>query len=107
MVEESVIATVRRYLAALPSVGIHPRQAVLFGSYARGDYREWSDIDLIIIAPEFDRKYSLTFAKKLWSARGESDFLIEPIPCGEREWEEDDSRLILEIARQEGIMIAA
>jgi hypothetical protein len=36
MVDEAVLSAVRRYLAALPSVGIHPRRAVLFGSFARG-----------------------------------------------------------------------
>ena len=27
---------------------------------------------------------------------------IEPIPCGEREWETEEGRPILDIARQEG-----
>jgi len=30
---------------------------------------------------------------------------IEPIACGEREWLEDDSRAIIEIARREGEVI--
>ena len=29
------------------------------------------------------------------------------IPCGEREWETDQTRPILEIARREGVIIAA
>ena len=54
MANPEVIDIVRRYLAALPGVGIHAKQAVLFGSYARGDSDEWSDIDIVVIAPEFD-----------------------------------------------------
>jgi predicted nucleotidyltransferase len=31
--------------------GFHPRQIVLFGSYAHGNARDNSDVDLLIIAP--------------------------------------------------------
>jgi uncharacterized protein len=107
MVDESIIATIRHYLAQLPAYGIHSRRAVLFGSYARGEARKESDIDLVVIAPEFDHNRDIESRQRLWVATGDADDRIEPIACGEREWEEDDSRLILEIARQEGIMIAA
>ena len=54
MVASSIIATVQNYLKALPAEGIHPSQAILFGSFACGKDHEWSDIDLVVIAPEFD-----------------------------------------------------
>ena len=107
MVEASVISSIKRYLASLPTIGIHARRAVLFGSFAKGESNQWSDIDLVVIAPEFDREFDHTVAEDLWGARANSDIRIEPIPCGVREWEEDDSRPILEIARREGIMIDA
>lgn len=106
MVEETVIASVRRYLAALPAMGIHAHKAILFGSFARGQADEHSDMDLIVIAPEFDGSRELSLVKGLWRATA-SDNRIEPIPCGEDEWETDQSRPILEIARREGIIIAA
>jgi len=106
-VEREVVATVRRYLAALPELGIHPTRAVLFGSFARGESNEWSDIDLVVIAPEFDNPRTIEMVKRLWRATGRADDRIEPIPCGEREWETDGGRPILEIARQEGVVIAA
>jgi len=107
MVEEAVIAAVKRYLAGLPAVGIHARRAVLFGSSARGPADEYSDIDLIVIAPEFDGPHEVSLVEKLWDATASADNRIEPIPCGEREWETDGSRPILEIARREGIIIVA
>lgn len=107
MVERAVISAVRRYLAALPGVGIHPCRAVLFGSSARGQTTEDSDIDLVVIAPEFDGCRDISLVKALWRATGAADNRIEPIPCGEREWETEDSRPILEIARREGITISA
>jgi predicted nucleotidyltransferase len=107
MVEEAVIAAVKRYLAALPGVGIHARRAVLFGSSARGQADQYSDIDLIVIAPEFDASREISLIKALWLATASADNRIEPIPCGEKEWETEQGRPILEIARREGIVIAA
>jgi predicted nucleotidyltransferase len=107
MVDETIIAIIKRYLAALPALGIHARRAVLFGSFARGRADEYSDIDLIVIAPEFDGSREITLVKKLWEATGLADNRIEPIPCGQREWETDGGRPILEIARREGVIIAA
>jgi len=93
-------------LATLPALGIHAQRAVLFGSFAHGRAGEYSDIDLIVIAPEFDGSREVSLVEALWQATI-SDNRIEPIPCGEREWETDESRPILEIARREGVIIAA
>ena len=107
MVDPSIREAVQHYLKAAEAIGIHARRAVLFGSHARGDAGEWSDIDLVVIAPELDGRKDRRLVAKLWELRAVTDSRIEPIPCGEREWETDDSRPILEIARSEGIMIAA
>jgi predicted nucleotidyltransferase len=104
MVESTIDGAIKQYLALLPSMGIHARKAILFGSYARGRASRWSDIDLVVIAPEFDGKRDFSLIESLWLAR-EIDSRIEPIPCGEKEWETDESRPILEIARREGITI--
>ena len=105
MVESTVINTVQRYIAVLASLGIHAHRVVLFGSYERGQADEYSDIDLIVIAPEFDGPREVILIEKLWQARTSVDNRIEPIPCGECEWETDQSRPILEIARREGIIV--
>jgi predicted nucleotidyltransferase len=36
--------------AAKEVLGDRLEKVVLFGSYARGDYREWSDIDIMVLA---------------------------------------------------------
>jgi uncharacterized protein len=105
MVESTIASVIRQYLAALPTVGIHASRAVLFGSFAKGGSDQWSDIDLIVIAPEFDRGRDIEMIKNLWRTTLEADNRIEPIPCGEKEWETDEKRPILEIARREGITI--
>jgi len=107
MVEVTIVTAIRRYIKALASVGIHASKVVLFGSFARGDASDLSDIDLVVIAPEFDGLREVSLVEKLWDATALADNRIEPIPCGDREWEIDGGRPILEIARREGIIIAA
>lgn len=104
MVEIAIANVIKKYLKELPEVGIHASRAVLFGSFAKGGGDEWSDIDLVVIAPEFDGRREISLIQALWRATL-LDSRIEPIPCGEREWETDQSRPILEIARREGIEI--
>jgi len=105
MVESTITSAIKRYVLALSTFGIHTNRLVLFGSFARGDANEWSDIDLVVIAPEFDGPRELTLVEKLWLATASADNRIEPIPCGEQEWETDGARPILEIARREGVII--
>ena len=97
---------IRRYLQAACEAGIHARRAVLFGSHARGTADTWSDIDLVVIAPELDGVADRRVIDKLWELRAYTDSRIEPVACGEREWETDRDRPILEIARREGVVVA-
>ncbi len=106
MVDEAIQLTVRRYLLALPSVGIHARRGVLFGSHARGEADPWSDIDLVVIAPELDSLADRRLVDRMWELRARTDSRIEPIPCGERQWHNDDGSTILAIARREGVVIS-
>ena len=105
MVTESVIKNVRNYLACLSASGIHPTQAVLFGSFARNEEHQWSDIDVVVIAREFDGQPNRELVKSLWRVTLKADVRIEPIPCGVEEWENNHKRPILDIARQEGVVI--
>jgi predicted nucleotidyltransferase len=97
--------SISQYLAVVRAAGIQVQRAILFGSYARGTAGPWSDIDLVIIAPELDAPDTRRLADKLWELRAVTDSRIEPVPCGQREWETDGTRPILEIARREGVVI--
>ena len=106
MAGQPVDVVVRQYLRAAADIGIHARRAVLFGSHAKGTADQWSDIDLVVIAPELEPPTDHRLVNKLWELRATTDSRVEPIPCGEREWETDNTRPILEIARSEGVLVA-
>jgi predicted nucleotidyltransferase len=68
----------------------------------RGTAAPDSDIDLVVVAPEFDPPRNEDLVDLLWESRGEADWRIEPFACGERQWETDDGNPLLEIVRREG-----
>ena len=105
MVARSVVETVRWYLQAVQKNGIPVTFGVLFGSQARGTTDESSDIDVIVVSPHFDGRKNFDEVNKLWELTVSTDTRVEPIPVGEREWMEDDSRAIIEIARREGTIV--
>ena len=105
VVEQSVTKSVRGYLEKLRQAGLEPRFGVLFGSNVTGNADEWSDIDLVVVSPRFDSMTSQKLVNTLWHIAARTDARIEPIPCGEKQWEEDDGTPILEVARREGIKI--
>ena len=105
MVDPGIVKAVQNYLAAVRRSGLDARQAVLFGSYARGESHPDSDVDILVIAPEFDEPYDKSRVDLLWALRAQTDSRIEPIAVGERQWQFDNASVLLEIARREGQVI--
>ncbi len=106
MVEPAILEIIQDYMQAVNQAGIQAQRGVLFGSWARGDAKPYSDIDLVVIAPQFDR-LNRKLVDCLWELRltTPDTWRIEPIACGEQQWRQDDSSLILEMARREGQII--
>ena len=106
MVDQYVLKSVRNYLKAVQMEGIAVRFGIIFGSHATGRSDRWSDIDVLVVSPRFDAPRNRQDIGLLWRLAAKSDSRIEPIPCGERQWEEDSSSAIVEIARREGETIS-
>lgn len=49
-----IIEEVRSFLCAIQ--GIEIEKAILFGSWVRGDWMEWSDVDLILVSKGFEKQ---------------------------------------------------
>jgi predicted nucleotidyltransferase len=107
LVEQTVLSSIMRYLAALKAQGIVLEHAVVFGAQVKGRPHAWSDIDLLVVSPQFDDIEGSDLYPFLWRIAARIDSLIEPIPCGSRQWREDDSSAIIEIARREGEILGA
>ncbi|OHB60267.1 MAG: hypothetical protein A2167_02220 [Planctomycetes bacterium RBG_13_46_10] len=105
MAEEAIIISVRKYLNYLKENGFNISFGILYGSQATGKATEFSDIDLIVVSPDFDEKIECKILDKLWQLAGRTDYRIEPIPCGLERWEKDDYTPIIDIARNEGTIV--
>ena len=107
MAERTIIEIIQKYIKKLEEEGIPVSFVVLFGSQARGNTHKWSDIDVMVVSPLFDRPRSREDRMQLAYIAFNIDSRIEPLACGLRQWSEDTSSMIIEIARREGQHIQA
>ena len=106
MVNRSIALIVRKYLSNLQKQDISITYGVVFGSHARGEANQWSDIDLLVVSPRFDQKLVREDLNLLCRIAARTDSRIEPIPVGQGQFLTDDSSAIIEIARREGEIIS-
>ena len=76
---DSAIKLVKRYIQELKRNNISIQEAIIFGSYAKGNPKEESDIDVALISTAFtgDR---FEDRRKIVPLRRNIDNRIEPIP---------------------------
>jgi uncharacterized protein len=99
-----LIPDIKKYIIYIKSQ-IDVKKIILFGSYAKGNQNEESDIDLAIVSPQFG--YSPLLEKiRLYELKYDADIQadIEPVPIGLDEYEGNDNFFINEI-KKEGIDI--
>ncbi len=106
MADKRVVKSIQEYLQVVKQKGIPVKYGVLFGSHAKGQEHEWSDIDLLVVSPLYDKHRTYKDIVKLWRIAAHTNVRIEPIPVGERQYREGDSNMIIEIARREGQIIS-
>jgi predicted nucleotidyltransferase len=105
MSQKEAIEIIRRYLVVLRQKGIPVEMAYLYGSYARGDAHEGSDIDVMLISSLYDTADDYELSKP-WLFTTRVDPRLEPISVGRERFRNDDVSPLLEIVRREGIAIA-
>ena len=105
MVNQEIMKVVRNYLRQLRGEGFSLPWGVIFGSRATAQAHKWSDIDLLVISSRFDDVIEHQDIDRLWWIAAEVDCRIEPIPCGEKQWLEDDCSAIIDIARRDGYLV--
>ena len=104
MLQQDAINIVRQYVINLNNSGIVIFKAFLFGSYARNEATEASDIDVLLVADAFDTDDDNVLSIP-WSPILRPDLRIEPLAVGAKRFETDDISPILEVVRNEGLEI--
>jgi predicted nucleotidyltransferase len=88
-VTTSIIATLKKYIRELEKNNIHVRSAYLFGSYAKGEQHEWSDLDVALISDDF-RGIRFFDRQKIARITIDVDYRISPFPYKTKDFTEDD-----------------
>jgi len=53
-IADDIINTIKKFVDEAEKIGIQLQQVILFGSYAKGNNTEWSDIDLAVVSDCFE-----------------------------------------------------
>jgi predicted nucleotidyltransferase len=104
MLQQDALNIARQYVDNLNKAGIVIYKAWLFGSYARNQAIEDSDIDILLVSEAFDTDDDAILSKP-WSPKYRKDYRIEPVAIGKKRFHTEDDSMILEVVRQEGIEI--
>jgi predicted nucleotidyltransferase len=96
------IRVIKEFINALKREGINIDRVILFGSYARGNARPDSDIDIAIISKDFG-KDRVEEGMTLFRIAGKIDPRLEPIPFSIKVFENDTWVPLVYEIRQKGV----
>lgn len=101
-VQNRIEKKIHQFVFELKKIGINVEKVILFGSYAKGTYNEWSDIDLAVVSNDF-KGIRLIDKENMVSAISAVDYDISPLPYRPEDFTEDD--LFVKEIIQTGIRI--
>ena len=99
-----VIKKIRKYLDELEKHNITVEKIYLYGSYARGNYREFSDIDLALVSKDFEGRWFVD-RDRIVPLRRNIDVRIEPMPYRPEDFTDSDPLAVEVMATGEEIEI--
>ncbi len=79
LLTDSPANLIRRYALALKQEGISVEKIILFGSYAKGENKPWSDLDICVVSKDFG-KNRLREGMNLAALSVKIDSMIQPHP---------------------------
>lgn len=106
MVDPEIRAIILKYVEVLTQKGIHVEKVVLYGSYASGNVRSGSDLDIAIVSSDFG-KDRFEEGKMLLQTAWRIDPRIEAVPISSESYEKDTWIPLIYEIRKKGIEIKA
>lgn len=104
MVPKEIRRAVALFRRRLNEEGILAEKVILYGSYARGDSREYSDIDVAVVSPQFGRD-RFEEGLRLRAIAATADPRIEPVPISSRAYAKDTWVPLIWAIRTQGVEI--
>lgn len=94
MDKKAVLVIISAFRKAIESAGIRTDKLILFGSYATGEFREDSDIDIVVISRDFNNKSYWERIDILSDAIYEVFEPIEATAFTPEEWQRQESLIV-------------
>ena len=86
----TIITTIiKRFIDELEKNNIPIKEAILFGSYVKGTYHDWSDIDVALVSDAFDGE-RFRDRNKIRRIKLEISSDLEPLPYRPEDFTPDD-----------------
>ena len=101
MLQQDALNIARQYVANLNKAGIVIYKAWLFGSYARNQARDSSDIDILLVSDVFDTDDDVILSKP-WSPKYRNDYRIEPVAFGKKDFSQKTTQLCWKLSGRKG-----
>ena len=101
-----ITAMIARYCAQLEAMSIRVDRAILFGSHARGEAKDGSDIDVLIVSSDFETLSTRERSEQLGTAAAQLWQPIEAIACTPAELMHVEPATLLEEILHTGVQIS-
>jgi predicted nucleotidyltransferase len=101
-IPNEIIDAVKKFRKSIDN-DLSVKKVFIFGSFAKGNFTENSDIDVCVIAEDVDNNFLAEF--KIAPKVLKSDVRIEPVVFSEKEYLEVDSFGLLKEVKENGIEI--
>ena len=102
MVDQEIRNIIKKFVETLILKDIRVEKAIIYGSYARGNVRTESDIDIAIVSPDFGEN-RFEEGKLLMQIAWRIDPRIEPIPISSESYKKDTWVPLIHEIRNKGI----
>ena len=101
-----IAAIIARYCTQLEVMGIRVERAILFGSHARGEAKDSSDIDVLIVSSDFETLNLRERSEQLGTAAARLWQPIEALACTPDELAPVEPATLLEEILQTGVQVS-
>jgi len=106
MPDKRIIEIVKSFINDLKHKGVFCDEVYLFGSQLKGVAKETSDIDVLLISPQFDEEDEEILAK-IWFSKIRTENRIEPILITPSLFNEENHSPLISMIKETGFLIAA
>jgi len=98
VIDKKTLETVKDYLHLLKKEGLGVEKGIIFGSRAKGTAKDYSDIDLCVVSPEFGAD-PIAETVRLKSLTWDIDPSIEVVPYSPADLAVEEDPLAYEITK--------